>query len=214
MKKILLVLLACTCLFMSCSKPVQQTEEATEVKAEEIKLVSQLDSLKVKDGLDRECMIGCFFGKELDEWITADEAAIFIHSALYDARRECNHEGTFLPKDISCLHVDTITTENGLNIYHCDAMLEFYAANSYGVQDHLYGLYQIFFFESELLKNDESHLSSKINYQIYPNEDKNIMRVYEETKFKEYVKHKIISKESKLDAFKCGSIKYIIAKVV
>lgn len=198
MKNIALFLFACTCIFMSCSKQAQN----------EIKLVSELDSLKMRDGLDRDCMVSCYFSEDLDGWIKPEEAHSFFYSSVLDAKSKCNYEGSFIPKSISCTSVDTITTENGLTLYHCPVLISFYASNAFGVQDLISDLSPMFFFKNESTEDEDSHIMLRINTDVYPNENNDYMKIYMESVYKDCV-----IKHDKLDAFELDGIEYIISKM-
>lgn len=198
MKKILLFAIAIvSILFTSCNKP---TEEA--------KFVSELDSLKMRDGLDRDCMVSCYFSEELDEWMNPDEAHSFFFPAILDVKSKCNYEGSFIPKRISCTSVDTIITENGLTLYHCPVLISFYASNAFGVQDLISDLSPMFFFKNESTEDEDSHIMLRINTDVYPNENNDYMKIYMESAYKDCV-----IKHDKLDAFELDGIKYIISKM-
>lgn len=187
MKKILLFAFAILSFsFTSCKKPV-----------------SQMHTIMVKNGLGEECMVECLFCDFFDGWLEQDEMVDFVNDAMYLAKRSCRQSGSFEPKKISILSVDSVVTDNGKLLFICPAYINFIASNAYGVKDMIGDYYYYYFF-----KTDYDFMKYRDQYDV--DGSSTLFEVCSGELYHEKTKYKTLSNYIVLDSFIYGETEYIV----
>lgn len=187
MKKILLFAIAILSISLtSCKKPV-----------------SQMHTIMAKNGLGEECMVECLFCDFFDGWLEQDEMVNFVNDAMYLAKRSCSQSGSFEPKEITILSVDSVVTDNGKLLFICPAYINFIASNAYGVKDMIGDYYYYYFF-----KTDHDIIKYKDRYDV---DGKNIrFEVCTDELYKSMTKYSGDEFYKKIDSYTHDDTEYIV----